>query len=112
MLTPAEGLQNSVTNRSLPGEYDVTDTDTAEVNEALDTDLLIIKVDSADPVNAGDPLTYTVTVSNAGPSDTLNVQVTDTLPALQQDFNQIISRILITTACALDPSRATEELIV
>ena len=44
-------------------------------------DLSIAKSDSADPVLPGDSLTYTVTVSNAGPSAANDVAVTDTLPA-------------------------------
>jgi len=44
-------------------------------------DLTISKSDSPDPSVAGNILTYTVTVSNAGPSDAQNVVVTDTLPA-------------------------------
>ena len=51
---------------------------TVGVNEA---DLAITKSDSVDPVIAGNLLTYTLAVSNAGPSDAQNVQVTDTLPA-------------------------------
>src|SRR5207247_1965583 len=44
-------------------------------------DLSITKTDNPDPVNAGATLTYTVTVSNGGPSTAANVQVTDNLPA-------------------------------
>src|SRR5439155_402859 len=44
-------------------------------------DLSITKTDNPDPVNAGATLTYTVTVTNGGPSTAANVQVTDNLPA-------------------------------
>ncbi len=44
-------------------------------------DLEITKVDLPDPVYSGRELTYTITVSNAGPAVATNVVVTDTLPA-------------------------------
>jgi len=44
-------------------------------------DLSITKVDLPDPVYAGRELTYTITVSNAGPAAATSVVVTDTLPA-------------------------------
>jgi len=59
-------------------------------------DLIISKSDSPDPVVAGNILTYTVRVSNAGPSDAQNVVVTDTLPAGVT--------FLSTTGCAEDPN--------
>ena len=45
------------------------------------TDLVISKADYPDPVVAGETLTYTITVSNAGPIDALNVVVSDPLPS-------------------------------
>jgi uncharacterized repeat protein (TIGR01451 family) len=48
------------------------------VNEA---DLSIEMTDSADPVNAGDNLEYTITVTNSGPGTAHEVRVVDTLPA-------------------------------
>ena len=45
-----------------------------------EADLEIAKSDDVDPVVAGDLLTYTVTVTNNGPADALDVVVTDTLP--------------------------------
>jgi uncharacterized repeat protein (TIGR01451 family) len=48
---------------------------------APEADLSISKSDSPDPVFAGRELTYTLTVSNAGPDDATGVTVTDTLPA-------------------------------
>ncbi|MFC1975669.1 LamG-like jellyroll fold domain-containing protein [Chloroflexota bacterium] len=44
-------------------------------------DLVINKSDYSDPVTAGQTLTYTVMVTNNGPSDAQGVSVNDTLPA-------------------------------
>jgi uncharacterized repeat protein (TIGR01451 family) len=44
-------------------------------------DLAITKTDSPDPVDAGEQLYYTLTVTNNGPNDVPNASITDTLPA-------------------------------
>ena len=44
-------------------------------------DLSITKLDSPDPVIAGNSLTYTIVVTNNGPSTAEDVTITDTLPA-------------------------------
>ncbi len=43
--------------------------------------LLVTKTDSPDPVVIGNPLTYTVRVTNTGPSPATGVFLTDTLPS-------------------------------
>ena len=66
-----------------------TQTDTNSANNTATTtstangsiDLTIAKTDSADPVIAGNTLTYTMTVTNNGPSTATNVVVTDVLPS-------------------------------
>ncbi len=49
--------------------------------ELVESDLVILKEGNVDPVNAGDPLTYTLTVTNNGPDAAVGVSVVDTLPA-------------------------------
>ena len=44
-------------------------------------DLRVAKFDDPDPANPGGMLTYTLWITNAGPSEATNVIVTDTLPA-------------------------------
>jgi uncharacterized repeat protein (TIGR01451 family) len=44
-------------------------------------DLSVTKTDQTDPVLLGQNLTYTITVTNGGPSNAADVHVTDTLPA-------------------------------
>jgi uncharacterized repeat protein (TIGR01451 family) len=56
-----------------------SDTQTTVVN-AL-TDISVTKTDSADPVNLGDNITYTITVTNNGPDNATGVSLMDTLPA-------------------------------
>ncbi len=68
---------SSSTPESNPGDESTTESTTV----ATSSDLVISKIDSVDPVTAGENLTYTVTVTNNGPSDAQNVVVTDTLPA-------------------------------
>ena len=50
-------------------------------DDSQSADLSITKVDSPDPVLTGGTLTYTLTVSNAGPVAAGPTRVTDTLPA-------------------------------
>lgn len=66
---------------------DTSDPDNSNNRKSVSTtvsstaDLGITKVDSPDPVIAGNLLTYTITVTNAGPSTAQNVKITDPIPA-------------------------------
>jgi len=98
----ATGSQRTVTYRLRPltsavGQNVVNSvavsTSTAESNTGNNTaatstpvtaaqlDVLINKVDSADPVNLGQSTTYTITVTNSGQSYATNVVMTDVFPA-------------------------------
>ena len=59
-----------------PANNSATDVDTL----APQADLGISKTDSADPVAPGDPLSYVLTINNAGPSVETSVTVVDVLP--------------------------------
>jgi uncharacterized repeat protein (TIGR01451 family) len=68
---------SSATTDSNPA--DNADTETTAVNAVADVS--IIKTDSPDPVNAGSNITYTITLTNAGPSDAQNLALSDLVPA-------------------------------
>ena len=62
---------------TMTGNNTVMEDTTVQSN----VDLSIKKTDGLTSVVAGTPLTYTITVSNAGPSDAVGATVSDTFPA-------------------------------
>jgi uncharacterized repeat protein (TIGR01451 family) len=84
VVTPASpgGITN-VVNLSANEADPASANNTAQAITAVGavTDLVLGKSASPDPVLVGSNVTYTLTVTNAGPSDATAVTVTDTLPA-------------------------------
>ncbi len=66
-----------------PNPDNNADTEVTPVAESADVS--VVKLGSPYPVLSGDSLTYTLTVSNAGPSTAVNVVVTDAVPASLSD---------------------------
>jgi len=60
-----------------PGNNSATDTDTLTPS----ADVSVTKTDSPDPVVVGNNITYTITVSNGGPSDAQSLSLSDAVPA-------------------------------
>jgi uncharacterized repeat protein (TIGR01451 family) len=75
-LTNTASIQGG---QSDPNTANNTATATTTANAV--SDLAITKTDSPDPVLAGQTLTYTIGVSNGGPSPATAVTVTDALPS-------------------------------
>ena len=65
-----------------PANNSATDTDTL----AAAADLAITKSGAPDPVSAGQNLTYTIVVTNSGPSAAASVILSDSLPAAARSF--------------------------
>lgn len=61
--------------------YNSNDLAPMSISVSSEADLIVTKSDSADPVMAGTPLTYTIDVTNNGPSTSHDVLLTDTLAA-------------------------------
>jgi uncharacterized repeat protein (TIGR01451 family) len=75
-------ITNSATAASTTADPNPNDnTDATMTNVITQADLAVTKSDSPDPVFAGNNLTYTINLSNNGPSDAQSVTVTDAVPA-------------------------------
>src|SRR4029079_10282306 len=70
-------------------------TSTTTVNRSAD--VADLQVESTDPVIAGTAMSYTITITNAGPSDAENVVLGDTLPT---QFDASTATYCIGTGCA------------
>ena len=82
----SHGQQGSVTNTvnvtSTTTDPDLTDNvDTETTSVEAEADISVTKTDSPDPVAAGQNLTYTILVTNSGPSDAQNIALSDVIPA-------------------------------
>jgi len=75
-------ITNSAVAASVPSDSS-SGNNTAATTTTVQTiaDLVVSKTDSPDPVAAGMNLTYTITLTNNGPSDAQSVTLTDAVPA-------------------------------
>jgi uncharacterized repeat protein (TIGR01451 family) len=85
VVTPTQTGVISNTASVAANEFDPNlnnnhDTQMTTVNAVPSADLSITKSDSPDPVTVGSNLTYTITVTNNGPSAATGVTMTDPLP--------------------------------
>ncbi|MFY9820261.1 MAG: Calx-beta domain-containing protein [Thermoanaerobaculia bacterium] len=81
--TPAGAVfSNTATaSSSTPDPNPGNESGTATTIVGASADLSVTQVDAPDPVTAGNNLTYTITVTNAGPSSAEGVILNDPLPA-------------------------------
>lgn len=95
----ATGTLSNTATVTLPAGWIDADptTDSAGDEDTLEpqADLVASTTDSPDPVIAGDDLTYTVAITNLGPSGVIDATAIDTLPG------EVVS--IETTGCAEDP---------
>ncbi|MEU4192124.1 hypothetical protein AB0E69_09510 [Kribbella sp. NPDC026611] len=74
-------MHNDASVSSTTADPDLSNnTDTVTTQVGAQADLSVTSTDSPDPVLAGRPLTYTVRVTNAGPSTATGVKLVDVLP--------------------------------
>ena len=73
-------VNTAVVGSPTPDPDPTNNTSTDETPVAASADLAVTKSGSPSPVPAGGVLTYTVVVSNLGPSDAQSVTLTDTVP--------------------------------
>ena len=115
----AGSLSNTATVSSTPADPNGANnsaTEATTVDPAAD--LRITKSDSPDPVTVGATVTYTLTVTNAGPSAASAASMSDTLPAgvtfVSADAG--CSEAAGTVTCALGPlangATASREILV
>lgn len=79
-----DGISNAFDNCPAVANAAQADSDGNGIGDVCEppvADLSLSKTDSPDPVIAGSPLTYTITITNGGPNAALGVVMTDALPA-------------------------------
>ena len=86
-LLPSKDAANTTVSNTVVAATSSVETNTTNNSataqaavQAAELDITVRKTDSADPVDLGDMTTYTITISNAGPSNGTNLVMTDTFP--------------------------------
>jgi uncharacterized repeat protein (TIGR01451 family)/MYXO-CTERM domain-containing protein len=90
IVVRVQGGAGGTTNRTVLAEFPTNGATRGAPGQATGivgalpgcfADLALATTDTPDPVQSGSNLVYTVTASNAGPSNAVGITVTDTLPA-------------------------------
>lgn len=83
VASSASGTISNTATVTSDGTETNTNNNSATQQTVIDrtVDLAVTKTDSVDPVVPGNQMTYTLVVTNNGPSDSSGVVLTDTLPA-------------------------------
>jgi uncharacterized repeat protein (TIGR01451 family) len=94
--TVAGALSNTATvandgSPAAPIDFDLTNNSATFVVDARDSDLSITKSATPEPVGVGQPLTYTIVVTNNGPGIASGVKVSDPLPTAVTSTSVTIS---------------------
>ena len=80
-------ITNTVTVTSTtPDPNPDNNTATVDVPVILVADISVVKIGNPNPIHNGEELTYTIVISNAGPSDAEDVVVKDVIP---QELNNV-----------------------
>lgn len=77
---PGVITNTAVVSSTTPDPNPDNNTSTVISPNVASADISVVKTASPNPVTAGEVLTYTLTVSNAGPDDAQNVVLTDAVP--------------------------------
>ncbi len=83
-MTPNPILNTASATTASPESSTANNSATASTPVVLIANLAITKTDGKNIVVPGDPVTYTIVVTNAGPSNAVNASVVDNPPALLQ----------------------------
>ncbi|MEM7093500.1 MAG: hypothetical protein AAF567_10900 [Actinomycetota bacterium] len=99
-------LTNSVAVAAATPDPDPSNNDdtTEAVPVDVVTDLAIVKTSAPDPLVAGGPITYTLTVTNEGPSDAVDATVADPIPDAILGASATCASVPVGGACAIDSS--------
>ncbi len=97
-------LVNRATVTSLTDDPDPTNNEgtSVEVPVIRSTDLSVTKTSAPNPATAGQPIVYTITVTNDGPSDAVGATIIDTVPEAITDVSVACGELPAAGACAVE----------